>query len=147
MLPRTPEPAIARSPAPPRTAQRIELSVPSPAPTPAPAWSDPAAAALASGAATLAADGSVVFKTPASIYPRESASTQTAQRQRDTMPAPASDPGAPTQAAPATVATSAHDHGDVEELAKRVYDRISERLKSELRLDRERSGRLTDLSR
>jgi hypothetical protein len=35
----------------------------------------------------------------------------------------------------------------VEELAKRVYDRVSERLKSELRLDRERSGRLTDLSR
>jgi hypothetical protein len=35
----------------------------------------------------------------------------------------------------------------LEELAKGLYDTIRDRLKAELRLDRERLGRVTDLAR
>jgi hypothetical protein len=35
----------------------------------------------------------------------------------------------------------------LEELAKGLYDKIRQRLKAELRLDRERYGRVTDLAR
>jgi hypothetical protein len=37
--------------------------------------------------------------------------------------------------------------GDLDELAKRLYERIRGRLRAELRLDRERAGLVTDLRR
>ena len=126
-------------------AQRLELPAPStPAAPPTPAWADPAAAAVASGLATRAPDGSVVFTAP----PEDPADTGTVQRQGDAPapPAAAAAPAAPP-AAGAAPTGAAQTNDQVDELAKRVYDTIRQRLKAELRLDRERSGRLTDLSR
>jgi hypothetical protein len=136
----TPPPAEIAAPATPRPLQRLQLPVLAAAGTTSSTWADPAAAALSTGLATRDADGSVVFRTPEYLYPSAPAAPEPVQRQ------PAADAAAPVP--PAAVAgAGAGDIEHVEELAKRVYDRISERLKSELRLDRERSGRLTDLSR
>jgi hypothetical protein len=44
-------------------------------------------------------------------------------------------------------AASHEDNEKLEQLAKQLYDKIRERLKAELRLDRERWGRVTDLAR
>jgi hypothetical protein len=52
----------------------------------------------------------------------------------------------PGAAQPAATAT--HDDSQkVEQLAKELYDGIRDRLKAELRLDRERWGHVTDLAR
>ena len=126
-------------------AQRLEMPASStPARPPAPAWADPAAAAVASGLAVRAPDGSVVFTAP----PEDSTDTVALQRQGDASaaPPPAAAPAAPVAGGPAP-AGAAQTNDQVDELAKRVYDTVRQRLKAELRLDRERSGRLTDLSR
>jgi hypothetical protein len=153
----------------PGVVQRAELSLSlptaprfsaSPAATTATPWADPARAAVASGVATMAADGSVVFAAPAgyhSEFAAPSAETTTVlQRQAGdeaaaAPPAPAAPPPAPAAAPAAPAAAGGAPGGQtneqLEELAKHLYDKIRERLKIELRLDRERSGRLTDMSR
>jgi hypothetical protein len=129
-------------------------------------------AALSSGAASLDADGAVVFSPPvwAESTP-EPAVTATGpvavQRAVDEVPAPPSLPGssdipaaATDAAAPASAALSTAAAGaaaatgaaaaaglPVDELAARLYDRIHDRLRAEFRLDRERRGRVTDLAR
>lgn len=154
----TPAPTPAPAPSPPAAVQRatfrpspvpevqrleLPLHTPAPTTTPAPAWVDPAAAAVASGLATRAPDGSVVFTAPP-----DDPATATVQRQGEATAtsAPTTAP-APAAAAGGTPAGGAQSNDQVDELAKRVYDTIRQRLKAELRLDRERSGRLTDLSR
>jgi hypothetical protein len=54
----------------------------------------------------------------------------------------AAEPGPASAAAPGATAGP----GDPEELVKKLFDPLLRRLKIELRLDRERRGRLTDLS-
>jgi hypothetical protein len=102
---------------------------------------DPRSTALASGAASLDGDGAVVFARPAGELPG------TAAPGVDAMPAvqraPEASPVATAPEAPAAPAGA--PGGDLDELARRLYDRIRSRLKAELRLDRERSGHLTDL--
>jgi hypothetical protein len=108
---------------------------------------DPAAAAVASGLATRAPDGSVVFTAPS----EQPQGTVAVQRQDEAPPTSTAAPQAPAPAAAAGAADApagaAQSNDQVDELAKRVYDTIRQRLKVELRLDRERSGRLTDLAR
>jgi hypothetical protein len=105
---------------------------------------DPRSTALSSGAATLDAEGAVVFAPPAGEGPRlpQSSANPALALQR----APA-DP--PVDTAPAAPGTAAAPGGppaaDLDELARRLYDRLRLRLRAELRLDRERSGHLTDL--
>jgi hypothetical protein len=50
-------------------------------------------------------------------------------------------------AAPAADRRPTAPPADLDELARKLYDRIRTRLKAELRLDRERAGLLTDLPR
>jgi hypothetical protein len=70
------------------------------------------------------------------------------QREEIGAPAPEPPPG-PVNApvgAPAQVQAVGGPQGDPEELVKKLFDPLLRRLKIELRLDRERRGRLTDLS-
>ena len=74
------------------------------------------------------------------------------QREPEAAPAPAtsgstSAPEAGTAATPSPGASPAHadQEQDMDELARKLYDRIRGRLKSELLVDRERAGLLTDL--
>jgi hypothetical protein len=67
--------------------------------------------------------------------------------QRDEAPAEVAAPApaaavqaAPVQAAPAKAVSAA----EVEELAKRLYEPLTAKLRAELWLDRERAGRVTD---
>jgi hypothetical protein len=144
-----------------RQAQRVEhsvaqrLALPSgPRPTrtgaaAAPSLSlfNPAAVALSSGLATLDPDGSVVFASPPDGTPGPgpgtAASPVTAQR----APEDAAPPPAAAAAPAAGGAPGGQTNEQLEELAKNLYDKIRERLKAELRLDRERWGRITDLAR
>jgi hypothetical protein len=98
---------------------------------------DPAAAAVASGLATLDRDGSVVFAAPAGGSAAAPSPFAVQRAAGDTSP--------PPPAAPAAGGQASHDQ--VEELAKQVYDTIRDRLRADLRLDRERAGRITDLAR
>src|SRR5207244_8291471 len=79
---------------------------------------------------------------------------------REVLPVPSASPAAGPpdaaeagQAAPGTpgaatsTTTPAVSSDQLEELAKALYDKIRARLKAELRLDRERWGRVTDLAR
>lgn len=50
------------------------------------------------------------------------------------------------RAAPGRAAQSFVDRGQLDSLADDLYDKIRDRLKSELRVDRERRGRVTDLA-
>ena len=110
-------------------------------------FGDPAAAALSTGLATLDPDGSVVFQTPpvpaGEPVPSATASYSGPQRAPEDAAPPA-----PTAAGPvAGGAPGGQSNEQLEELAKNLYDKIRERLKAELRLDRERCGRITDLAR
>ena len=77
------------------------------------------------------------------------------QRDLESAPAPASSssggpanapaPGAATGTASSSSPTHADHEQDMDELAGKLYDRIRGRLKSELLVDRERAGLLTDL--
>jgi hypothetical protein len=60
-------------------------------------------------------------------------------------PAPVARPGA-AQGAPAAAGSAApNPQAELDELARRLYPSLRDRLKAELRLDRERAGRITDL--
>jgi len=82
--------------------------------------------------------------TPAAL---ESSPILVAQREADAGPAPAEAPaaGPSAGAAPPGAGAEAHSEKAIEELAGKLYDRIRSRLKTELLIDRERAGLLTDL--
>jgi hypothetical protein len=111
--------------------------------THAPAALDPVAAALSTGLATVDADGAVVFPGLASPVPEPVAQrTMVPTIQRDAVapePVAAGEASAPASTQP-TPSTSATNPAELDELAKRLYERIRSRLKAELRLDRERAG-------
>ncbi|HZO65272.1 MAG TPA: hypothetical protein VFB74_09730 [Kribbellaceae bacterium] len=58
----------------------------------------------------------------------------------ETQAAPSSRPAAPTASGPAAAT-------DLDELARRLYDPLTARLRAELWLDRERAGLVTDRRR
>ena len=120
-----------------------------------PLEADPAAAALRAGVATLDPDGAVVFTPPSAP-----AGPPPEQRAGSGMAPPAEagppDAGAPgptpveaaaAPAAPPAPGTAAAAAPDLDDLARRLYDRIRARLRAELRLDLERAGMLTRLGR
>ena len=100
-------------------------------------------------APTTTASPPVVFRSP----PRAALDVQ-----RAVAPAAATEPTAAEPApapAPAAEAStggdqpahqSAHGDNELDELSRRLYDRIRDRLKAELYLDRERAGQLSDLT-
>jgi hypothetical protein len=90
----------------------------------------PGLTALANGLASRGADGSVVFSRLAD----ESAPA----------PPPASPPASAVTTSTAPAGARAGG-AELDELAGRLYDRIRFRLRSELHLDRERAGLVTDL--
>ncbi len=98
------------------------------------------AVAVSSGIGRLAADGAIIFNAPAAEV---AAPVQRQAEGPSASPAAAAAPAAPAPAGDA----SSHDNEKLEQLAKQLYDKIRERLKAELRLDRERWGRVTDLTR
>ncbi len=55
-------------------------------------------------------------------------------------PTAAQEPGHPSSGG------AAHGGEDIDDLSRRIYDRIRDRLKAELYLDRERAGQLSDLT-
>jgi hypothetical protein len=65
---------------------------------------------------------------------------------------PAAEPSPSAAAGADNTGPTAPDHQaakgdeDVDELSRRLYDRIRDRLKAELYLDRERAGQLSDLT-
>jgi hypothetical protein len=105
------------------------------------ATSTPAQVAVADGLAERAADGSVVFHPPAD----EPVVQRASDAPVDSTPPP---PATTTAATPAPAGAPAHGEGqNVDRLAKQIYEHIRDQLKAELRLDRERWGRVTDLAR
>jgi len=107
---------------------------------------EPATAAVAAGVASADGPNSVVFDPP----PGSPAPVQRdGEDSADVgVPAAVSDP-APVAAAPATAASapSAAAPPDLDDLARRLFEPLSARLKTELWLDRERAGHLTDVRR
>jgi len=128
-----------------------------------PLQADPAAAALRAGVATLDRDGAVVFTPPSAPagpppLQRADSGPPPVQRAGSGMAPPAEagppDAGAPgpppveAAAAPAPPpAPGTAAAPDLDDLARRLYDRIRARLRAELRLDLERAGMLTRLGR
>jgi hypothetical protein len=128
-----------------------------------PLQADPAAAALRAGVATLDPDGAVVFtppSAPAGPPPLQRADSGPPPVQRagsgmappaEARPPDAGAPGPPpveAAAAPAPPpAPGTAAAPDLDDLARRLYDRIRARLRAELRLDLERAGMLTRLGR
>lgn len=115
---------------------------------------EPAAAGLPRRELTLAPVGSAAtiqrvaaLERAAESWPDEGAAmTAPASVQRDVSAgaavADASAPGTMQAATPA--ATSNNNEKDMDELAGKLYDRIRGRLRTELLVDRERAGLLTD---
>jgi hypothetical protein len=60
---------------------------------------------------------------------------------------PVSTSAAPTTSTPAATPAPANAGPDLDDLARKLYDRLRSRLAAELRLDRERIGSITDLPR
>jgi hypothetical protein len=103
--------------------------------------------AIAAGIAHHDADGSVVFDPPAEpatgpdvppIQRTEDAATPVTQ-----APSPVPSVVHPGAAAPGNAGAEA----DLEELARRLFDPLTARIKAELWLDRERAGLITDSGR
>ncbi len=95
------------------------------------------------------ADGKgLVLNLPPAVVPRQ---PETAVVQRDPETPPPPEPVAPPSAAPAPATATAQAaqaapaaQPETEELVKKLFDPLLRRLKTELRLDRERRGALTD---
>lgn len=130
---------------------RLPLATVQRAATPVPAGADPRTAALSTGLATVDSDGAIVFPgLAAHIAPMgETASATPVQREAapTTAEAPAASPGAGATPAGGAAPGAGDKPAELDELAKKLYERIRTRLKAELRLDRERAGLLTDLGR
>jgi len=77
---------------------------------------------------------------PEAAVQRDEAPPEAAVEPLPQPPAPAQAPPAPVAAAPAKTVSAA----EVEELAKRLYEPLTAKLRAELWLDRERSGRVAD---
>ena len=122
-------------------------------PVSAGAGGDPRTAALSTGLAAVDRDGAIVFPgLAAHIAPMsETATAPPIQRQAASptaeAPAASPEPAAATTPAAATPPAAGGKPAELDELAKKLYERIRTRLKAELRLDRERAGLLTDLGR
>jgi hypothetical protein len=109
---------------------------------------DPGSAAILAGIAQRDEDGSVVFDPPRYADSRD-VTAPAVQRVQETAPV---EPTVQPADAPSAAAGKAAMPGqtaavDIEDLARRLFDPLSARLKSELRLDRERAGLVTDLRR
>ena len=149
----------------PVTTQRSTVAPPGASPTassaPQAGWADPIRRTVAAGTASWAPDGALVFVPPTGYHdesPSDAPDEAAVQRQvaGDTTAGAAAAPPSgegPSVSAPgggagpgAGAAPGGQSNEQLEQLAKNLYDKIRERLKVELRLDRERSGRLTDLS-
>jgi hypothetical protein len=113
-------------------------------------------AALATGLAVPDGDGGVVFAPPPApashqppVYEQPAVQVQRAEAAPapESPPAPATaEPTAGGAPAPASAVTSSKASSkELDELAKRLYPRISRHLKQEWRLSRERVGLSTDL--
>lgn len=106
---------------------------------------------MSTGLATVDSDGAIVFPgLAAHIAPMgETASATPVQREAapTTAEAPAASPGAGATPAGGAAPGAGDKPAELDELAKKLYERIRTRLKAELRLDRERAGLLTDLGR
>lgn len=88
----------------------------------------------------------LVLNLPSAVVPRQ---PETAVVQRDPETPPPPEPVAPPPAAPAPATAQAAQAApaaqpETEELVKKLFDPLLRRLKTELRLDRERRGALTD---
>lgn len=127
---------------------------------PAPGWSqavplqrmfDPQPASVGDVAMTTGVghrdhDGSVVFDRPGSAERPED--EPVAQRSIDPgTPPPVQSVGAPPPVGAGAGAPTPAPTGDIDELARRLFDPLVARLRAELWLDRERAGLLTDLHR
>ncbi len=109
---------------------------------PAPVAS-PAHAAVAAGVARQDADGSVVFAPPVgSDYAAPTVQRELEPNQDEGRRADVQAPTPPAGAAPSPLAGL--DTADLEDLARRLFDPLAARLRTELWLDRERAGFLTD---
>ncbi|MFB4195837.1 hypothetical protein [Streptomyces carpaticus] len=163
--PATPPPAAAPGPVPPSVPHSAVQRFPSAAP-PAPSAADTGAVAVAAGVAQRMADGSVVFRPPpaAAAPPAPAAVVQRAAEDIPEPPAPeaeftpsfdsadqpepVSDPGQETPAATATEDPSptapdpAAPPKVTDELVRALFAPLSRLLRAELRLERERAGRL-----
>jgi hypothetical protein len=128
-----------------RQAQRVEQAVAQRSALPL-AASNPAQIALSAGLGTLDGDGSVVFNPPAGETTHAASVPPAIGVQRAAEETAASAPP-PGPAAASDGPAGGQSNEQLEELAKNLYDKIRERLKAELRLDRERWGRVTDLAR
>ncbi|MFD5247102.1 hypothetical protein ACFWIW_21330 [Amycolatopsis sp. NPDC058340] len=89
-------------------------------------------------------ENGLVLELPPVVVPRP-AETPAVQREPETPPPEPVAPPAPAAPVPATAAASAPAaQPETEELVKKLFDPLLRRLKTELRLDRERRGALTD---
>jgi hypothetical protein len=141
---------VARQPAaPPAPASRPDAGRLADTPT-------PAAVALGAGLAVPGPGGSIVFRPPAHEPVVQTAADPPAPAPAPAAPVPPTppattevpSPAAPPATAPTGAPAAAHDDSQkLDQLAKQLYDNIRDRLKAELRLDRERWGRVTDLAR
>jgi hypothetical protein len=82
----------------------------------------------------MASDGVVVFRAP----------DVDAEPSGDATPSPPVPSVAVPAAAPVPASTGGVDMKQLDALAHAVYGRVSDRIKAELRLDRERAGRLVE---
>lgn len=128
---------------------------------------DPGAAAIGAGVASRDADGSVVFRSylddatssvqDAASPAASSAISDARSSATDATSAALSSASETAHGAVSQVSSSATSAaglpaaggaaatGDLDDLARKLYDRLRFRLSTELRLDRERSGCVTDL--
>lgn len=95
------------------------------------------------------AELAVMDRAPMSTAPMDPPTPVSTTIQRELQSAPTQP--APTESAAPAGAPSPHaegaaGEGDLDDLSRRLYDRIRDRLKAELYLDRERAGLLSDLS-
>ncbi len=144
VLRRLPAPAFGHAPSAPHSStMSMAPSWPSPVTTPA------AQAALAAGVATPAADGSLVFNAPGAGSPslqRLGADVGDAPAADTTPPAVSAQASSPSDSpAPAAAPALPTDDRAMDEFVRRAYGRISDQLRWQLLIDRERAGLLTDL--
>lgn len=139
-----PEPSAAvqtASSAPLHVVQRSEAGTPRPVPA--------GDAAIAAGVGFRDDDGSVVFAQPPPRF--SSPSVQRADEPPAAAPAQPAPATATAAAAPAPAAGAGSPDqltpGQLEELSRRLFEPLSARIKTELRLERERAGVVTDLRR
>ncbi|GAB3740774.1 hypothetical protein GCM10027598_70880 [Amycolatopsis oliviviridis] len=85
----------------------------------------------------------LVLSSPAVVLPRQ-AETAVVQREPETPPPAPDAPPVPAPEPPATPSAAPAAQPGTEELVKKLFDPLLRRLKTELRLDRERRGALTD---